>query len=113
MPEFAALGLSFDDVTATLNDPRFLTGVVPSANIMGFMLENRVWSLYGPHTEHAFGHLGFSNVLGWADPARGLSGALLTSGKAVVGPHLLPLWQVMRRIASVTPRDRLDTSPNA
>lgn len=162
-----ALGLPFDDVTTTLNDPRFLTGVVPAANIvatandlsrffellrvggtldgvevfeprtvrraiseqsyleldltfgvpsrygLGFMLGNEVWSLYGPHTEHAFGHLGFSNVLGWADPARGLSGALLTSGKAVVGPHLIPLWQVMRRIASVTPRDRLDTSPIA
>ena len=77
------------------------------------MLGNKVWSMYGPHTEDAFGHLGFSNIVGWADPARGLSAALLTSGKPVVGPHLLDLWKVLRTIATVAPRDRLATSPVA
>ena len=32
-----------------------------------------VLSLYGPDTEQAFGHLGFTNILGWADPERALS----------------------------------------
>ena len=156
-----ALGLPFDEVTAVLDDPRFLTGVVPAANVVGtanelsrfyellrqrgeldgvrvfeprtihravteqswmeadltlgfpvrygvgFMLGARVLSLYGPHTHFAFGHLGFTNIVGWADPERRVSGALLTSGKPVLGPHLVAIYDVMRTIASVTPRDGL------
>src|SRR5581483_5120599 len=50
---------------------------------MGFMLGAEWFSLYGPYTPHAFGHIGFTNVIGWADPERELSGAILTSGKPV------------------------------
>lgn len=74
---------------------------------MGFMLGARLLSLYGPETHHAFGHLGFTNIVGWADPERRLSGALLTSGKPVLGHHLVAMYDVMRTIASVTPRDGL------
>jgi CubicO group peptidase (beta-lactamase class C family) len=48
----------------------------------GFMLGERVASLYGLDTPHAFGHLGFTNVVCWADPSRELAVALLNTGKA-------------------------------
>lgn len=156
-----ALGLPYPRVVELLDDPRFLTGVVPAANAvstadelsrfyellrrggtldgvevfdprtvrravseqsymevdltlgfpfrygMGFMLGAQMLSLFGPNTHHAFGHLGLSNIVGWADPERRLSGALLTSGKPVLGPHLVPIYDVMRTIASVAPRDGL------
>jgi CubicO group peptidase (beta-lactamase class C family) len=52
------------------------------------MLGERLVSLYGPGTPHAFGHLGFITIITWADPQRSLSGALLTTGKTVIGTHL-------------------------
>lgn len=160
-----AFGHSIAEVTDILDDPRFLDGIVPAANIvananefgrffellrqggtmdgvqvfeprtirraiseqsymeidftlglpvrygMGFMLGAKYLSLYGPHTHHAFGHLGFTNIVGWADPERRLSGALLTSGKPIVGPHLYAFWDVMRTIHRSAPRDGLATSP--
>lgn len=48
----------------------------------GFMLGERVASLYGLDTPHAFGHLGFTNVVCWADPSRQLAVAFLNTGKA-------------------------------
>jgi len=160
-----ALGVPLDQVTETLNDPRFLRAVVPSANIvttanelsrffellrmggtldgvevfeprtirraiseqsylevdltlgapfrygMGFMLGAKTFSLYGPATPHAFGHLGFTNIIGWADPERRISGALITSGKPVVAHHLYDLWDVMRQVNHAAPSDGLADSP--
>jgi CubicO group peptidase (beta-lactamase class C family) len=147
-----ALGLPPDEITVLSNDPRFLTGVVPSGNIVttanelsrffdllraggeldgvrileprtvrratserafreidftlvaplrhasGFMLGARAFSLFGPDTEQAFGHLGFTNVLGWADPERALSVGLMTSGKPILHPALGDLWLLTRAI---------------
>jgi hypothetical protein len=70
-----------------------------------------VFSLYGPETHWAFGHLGYVNIICWADPERKVSGALLTAGKPIVGPHLYPLWNVMRIITQEAPRDGLADSP--
>ncbi|MBF6371088.1 esterase, partial [Nocardia puris] len=39
-------------------------------------------SKFGAHTEAHFGRSGLTTQYGWADPARGLAGAVLTSGKA-------------------------------
>jgi CubicO group peptidase (beta-lactamase class C family) len=80
----------------------------PTRYGMGFMLGAEVLSLYGPETELAFGHLGFTNTIGWADPQRALAGALLTSGKPVLYPELPVLWQVMRRIGLQAPRASVD-----
>lgn len=155
-----ALGVDFYRVIELSNDPRFLTSVFPSGNIvttadelctffellrrggelgrvrifdrrtvvrataeqsylepdmtlilpfrygMGFMLGAEWFSLYGPFTPHAFGHIGFTNVMIWADPERELSAALLTSGKPVAYPELLWLFDVLRRIGSACPRSR-------
>jgi CubicO group peptidase (beta-lactamase class C family) len=153
-----ALGVPINQIVEVSNDPRFLTAVVPAANVittaeemsrifelmraggeldgvrifdpstirraitehsyleldlslgfplrygLGFMLGARWLSLYGPDTEMAFGHLGFTNILGWADPERAISGALLTSGKPILYAELTDLWDVMRVIGAQAPK---------
>jgi CubicO group peptidase (beta-lactamase class C family) len=70
----------------------------------GLMLGAKLISPYGRDTDLAFGHLGFINIAGWADPERALSGALITSGKAIVYPELLRFYGLMQRIASEVPK---------
>jgi CubicO group peptidase (beta-lactamase class C family) len=152
------LGVRLEQGVDLVNDPRFLTGVVPSGNVvttanelsrffellraggeldgvrifeprtirraiteqayhrpdlmlalplrwsLGFLLGARWLSVYGPDTEMAFGHVGFMNVLGWADPERALSGALITSGKPLVYPEIAQFWGIMRRIGWSAPK---------
>jgi CubicO group peptidase (beta-lactamase class C family) len=152
-----ALGVPFDRAVALANDPRFLTGVVPSANVvatadelcafyqclldggalggvqvfdprtvrhatseqtyleldltlgiplrygLGFMLGGTSLSLFGPDTPYAFGHLGFTNIISWADPARRLAVALVTSGKPFVSLDSLRLWNLLVEIGRAFP----------
>jgi CubicO group peptidase (beta-lactamase class C family) len=70
----------------------------------GFMLGARTLSLFGPDTDEAFGHLGFTNVSMWADPRRELAVGLITSGKPVLGPHLDALWRLFREIGRAAPK---------
>ncbi len=76
----------------------------PTRFSYGLMLGAKVLSLYGRDTDLAFGHLGFINIMGWADPERGISGGLITSGKAIVYPELSRFYAVMQRIASEVPK---------
>jgi CubicO group peptidase (beta-lactamase class C family) len=153
-----ALGQPLDRVIEISNDPRFLTGIVPSANLVttaeelsrffeifrrggeldgvrvmepdtlrralteqsrleidlsllfptrfayGLMLGAQVISLFGLDTQHAFGHLGLINIMAWADPERGVSVGLITSGKAVVYPEVARFYGVMQTIASEVPK---------
>ena len=155
-----ALGMDFHRVIELSGDPRFLTGIIPSANVvatadefcrffqlllaggrlgdvevfeprtirralveqsyfeidftlglpfrygMGFMLGDRWFSVYGPDTPYAFGHIGFTNVFGWADPERDVAAALLTSGKPTIYPQILDLYDVLRQIGLACPRIR-------
>lgn len=64
------------------------------------MMMGGVMSLYGPMTQGAYGHLGFMNILGWADPRRDISCALLVTGKAILGPHLLPWMKLLATIGT-------------
>jgi CubicO group peptidase (beta-lactamase class C family) len=75
----------------------------PTRYSLGLMLGARLLSIFGPNTEQAFGHLGFTNIIGWADPQRALSATLITSGKPVLYPELPDLWSVMRRIGLEAP----------
>jgi CubicO group peptidase (beta-lactamase class C family) len=147
-----ALGVEFRRAGEMANDPRFLTGIVPSANVVttanelsrfyqllleggtldgvrifdprtirratseqsyleldftlglpfrygaGFMLGAQWLSLYGPDTRYAFGHLGFTNIVSWADPERRVAAALMTSGKPLIYPEIVHLFDVMRQI---------------
>jgi len=153
-----ALGTDLDDLVETTNDPRYLTGIVPSANTIttanelsrffelmrcggeldgvrviepetiaralverahlevdlslgfptrfsyGLMLGARVLSLYGLDTQHAFGHLGFTNMLAWADPERAISVAVLNNGKPILYPEMHRFLGTMQRITSEMPK---------
>jgi len=72
---------------------------VPLRYSEGLMLGSSPYSLYGPWTSRAFGHLGFSNILGWADPDRDISCGLLLTGKVTLGPHLRPFFALLNTIA--------------
>jgi CubicO group peptidase (beta-lactamase class C family) len=154
------LGASAARVVELARDPRFLTGILPAANVvatardlgaffeclrnqgeldgvrvfeprtvrratteqsyweldltlgmplrygLGFMLGGRVLSLFGPDTPQAFGHLGFTNVVAWADPERALSVALLTSGKPFLNVELVQLYRLLMAIGSEFPKER-------
>ncbi len=76
----------------------------PTRFSLGMMLGAQRLSIYGPDTEHAFGHLGFTNIIGWADPERALSAAVITSGKPVLYPELPVFWNLMRTIGKVAPK---------
>lgn len=81
-----------------------LTLGAPLRHASGYMLGARALGLFGPDTESAFGHLGFTNVLAWADPRRALSVALVTSGKPALAPHLPDVWNLTRRIGLEAPK---------
>jgi CubicO group peptidase (beta-lactamase class C family) len=72
---------------------------LPVRYSMGFMLGGDVFSVYGPRTTRAFGHVGFSNVLLWADPDRELSAAYLNTGKPFATLDQLAWLAVPRAIA--------------
>jgi len=83
------------------------TLLLPIRYGMGFMLGSKFLSLYGPNTRYAFGHLGFTNLLVWADRERDISVAFMTSGKPFITPRLLRWYQVMLAISRKIPRDSL------
>ena len=153
-----ALGVGLDRLVKLTNDPRFLTGIVPAANVVttaweltrffeimrcggeldgvrvidtdtirhalvershlevdlslvyptrfsyGLMLGAQLISLYGRDTQEAFGHLGFTNMLAWADPERGISVAVLNSGKPIVYPEIYRFLGTMQTITSQMPK---------
>ena len=61
--------------------------MLPLRYSAGMMLGASPVGMYGPDTTRAYGHLGFANIFGWADPERATSVALLTTGKLVIGLH--------------------------
>jgi CubicO group peptidase (beta-lactamase class C family) len=153
-----ALGTPLDELVEATNDSRFLTGIVPAANIVtnanehsrfyeifrlggemdgvrvmrpetirqalteqsrlefdfslgfptrfsyGLMLGAQLISLYGRDTDLAFGHLGFTNILGWADPERATACAVITNGKPVLYPELPRFYGLIQRITSEAPK---------
>jgi len=78
---------------------------MPFRYSMGFMLGARWMSMYGPDTERAFGHLGFTNVVSWADPERQIAGSIMTSGKPLLYPGLYSGWDVLRQIGNACTKD--------
>lgn len=72
---------------------------IPMRYSEGFMLGANPFGIFGPMTGKAYGHLGFMNILGWADPARGLSVGLLVTGKSVLGTHLFALGEFLTTLA--------------
>lgn len=80
------------------------TLLVPLRTSEGLMLGDYPFGLYGPRTSEAFGHLGFIAIFCWADPARDISVSLLTTGKPIVSPHLIPLIGFLRTVNNAFPK---------
>lgn len=78
--------------------------MLPIRYSSGFMLGGERLSFFGAGTPAAFGHLGFTNVLCWADPERALSVAFLNNGKPFLTPELLVWLGVVREVARRVPR---------
>lgn len=76
----------------------------PTRFSYGLMLGSRVLSIYGRNTQHAFGHLGFTNILAWADPGRATSVAVLNSGKPIIYPEIPQFPGTMAAITNAMPR---------
>ncbi|HYH61962.1 MAG TPA: serine hydrolase domain-containing protein, partial [Solirubrobacterales bacterium] len=76
----------------------------PTRFSYGLMLGAKILSLYGRDTQHAFGHLGFTNILGWADPERAISAAILTNGKPILYPELPRFLMFSQRITTEAPK---------
>lgn len=155
-----SLGVSLPEALKVVNDPRFLTAVVPAGNVigtpdevcrffelllrggeldgvrvfdhrtvrrataeqsylevdttlllplrygMGFMLGAEHLSFYGHRTAKAFGHIGLTSVVAWADPERDISVAFMNTGNPLVPPEIFRWFDVMWTIARVCPRVR-------
>ena len=78
---------------------------LPISYSMGFMLGTEPLGLYGFRCGRAFGHVGLSNVLAWADPERDISVALMNSGKPLFALDTAYWPEVVRRISTGIPRD--------
>ena len=78
---------------------------LPISYSMGFMLGTEPLGLYGFRCGRAFGHVGLSNVLAWADPERDISVALMNSGKPLFALDTAYWPEVVRRISTRIPRD--------
>jgi CubicO group peptidase (beta-lactamase class C family) len=73
--------------------------MLPMRYSAGLILGDSPIGMYGPFTKRAFGHLGFSNILCWADFDRDISVSLLNTGKAFLGKHLVPFFRLLARIS--------------
>lgn len=70
-----------DTLRSAVQPAPWLPGLAGRVSRAGFELGGRR-SKFGRNTQSHFGRSGLTTQYGWADPARGLSGAILTSGKA-------------------------------
>jgi len=84
------------------------TLLAPMRYALGSMLGSNPVGIFGPQTGQAFGHLGFSNILCWADPERDISVSLLNTGKSVIGTHLPALANVLLQISKQCPKIEKD-----
>jgi CubicO group peptidase (beta-lactamase class C family) len=80
------------------------TLMIPMRYSAGLMLGDSPFGVWGPNSQHAFGHLGLVNKFNWADPERELSVSLLTTGIPLLSHHVVPLVNVIRSIGNRVPR---------
>ncbi|MEU4596590.1 serine hydrolase [Nocardia sp. NPDC023988] len=97
-----------DTVRTAIGQADRMPGLAGRVSRAGFELGARR-SKFGPDTAHHFGRSGLTTQYGWADPDRGLSGAILTSGKASTDtdrPWRL-VAQVSKTLRPLAPTERL------
>jgi CubicO group peptidase (beta-lactamase class C family) len=73
---------------------------LPMRYSAGFMLGGSPVGIYGLDTPYAYGHLGYANIVCWADPQRDIAVSVMNTGKLAIGPHLLALPALMGTISS-------------
>ena len=71
---------------------------------LGVMMGGSRFSLFGLGTRGAFGHLGLSTVVVYADPYRDLTVSFLNTGKPMLAPGMLRWYWVLQCIVSLIPR---------
>ena len=69
----------------------------------GFILGTNRFGPFGRNAPAAFGHLGLVNIAVWADPPRGLSAGLISSGKPGRDPQARRHTALMNSIAAEIP----------
>ncbi|WP_082393373.1 serine hydrolase domain-containing protein [Nocardia arizonensis] len=89
-----------DALRAAIGPAPWLPGVAGRVSRAGFELGGRV-SKFGRDTRAHFGRSGLTTQYGWADPRRGLSGAILTSGKSTVDTDRP--WRLVSQISETVP----------
>lgn len=72
--------------------------VIPVRFSAGMMLGDGPVGLFGPSSRQAFGHIGFLNIVCWADPMRDISVAILNNGKTLAPSSLTRLARVISAI---------------
>lgn len=75
------------------------TMVIPMRYSAGLMLGASPAGLWGPFSQNAYGHIGFINIMCWADPDREIAVSLQTTGKCLVGGHLIALARLLAAIS--------------
>jgi len=74
------------------------TMVIPMRYSAGMMLGASPFGMWGPFTNTAYGHLGFINIFCWADPDRDISVSLQTTGKSLIGGHIITIARLLSSI---------------
>jgi CubicO group peptidase (beta-lactamase class C family) len=72
--------------------------ILPLRFSAGMMLGDNPAGLFGPGSRASYGHLGFLNIVAWADPLRDVSCAILCNGKSIAPSSFTRL---MRLIATI------------
>jgi CubicO group peptidase (beta-lactamase class C family) len=72
--------------------------VLPLRFSAGMMLGDNPVGLFGPRTRHAYGHIGFLNIVAWGDPDRDLSCAILCNGKSIAPSSFTRLARIIAMI---------------
>jgi len=83
--------------------PDFAVGLMPARWGTGFNLGTNRFGPFGRNAPTAFGNLGLSNIAIWADPARGISAGLISSGKPGRDPEARRHTALMDTIAAAIP----------
>jgi CubicO group peptidase (beta-lactamase class C family) len=83
--------------------PDFAVGLMPARWGTGFILGTNRFGPFGLNAPAAFGHLGLVNIAVWADPQRGLSAGLISSGKPGRDPQARRHTALMNSIAAEIP----------
>lgn len=78
--------------------------MIPVRFTPAFMAGEESWSLFGFQTPGVFGHLGFMNILCWADPRRDISVAFLNTGKSLAPEGVVGFFNVTHTISRAIPQ---------